>query len=261
MKIGIVTIAYNQAEFTRQLFESAVSQAHEVDYRLFLHSQYEDVVEVCETLSERPEVLYYPYGENRGLSKSWNEGMLHAYTSACDVVIIVNDDIRFAEGDLDRLAEYAHQHPEFYAVHCQGWQERLGKMGSIGWSCFAINPLALKRVGCFDENIFPIYFEDCDYSRRAKLLGLKSGYCDSTSLRHEGSASIIHSNPYLIAQHHATFEANKQYYIRKWGGENDHEVHLHPFGNEEIGLYISPRECAKPYGKAYDRTDQGIVQI
>ena len=43
-----------------------------------------------------------------------------------------------------------------YIVSCAGFHQRLNqRQPSVGYSCFAINPIAIEKLGCFDENIFP----------------------------------------------------------------------------------------------------------
>jgi GT2 family glycosyltransferase len=46
--------------------------------------------------------------------------------------------------------------------------------GASGWSCFALTARAARAVGRFDENIYPVYFEDEDYELRLGLAGLRS---------------------------------------------------------------------------------------
>lgn len=276
MKIGVVMVAYNNAGAIRRLFESAVTYSYEVEYHLFLHSQQADVVAVCENISSPPSPLsnaqkqvisegercvhYYPYGGNRGLAKSWNEGILNAYANGCQTVIVVNDDVEFATGDLAALADFALLQQEYYIVTAQGWHLRHHQHEDMGFSCFAINPIALEKIGCFDENFFPIYFEDCDYAYRALRLGLKRGFCELTRVKHGGSQSIKQEDADLMAQHHLTFTRNKEYYLRKWGGEPHFEKYDFPFGESGYGFMIAPEHRDKPYGEFFDRTDREIVK-
>lgn len=48
--------------------------------------------------------------------------------------------------------------------------------GATGWSCFALTARAVREVGTFDENIFPVYFEDQDYEWRLHRAGLASDH-------------------------------------------------------------------------------------
>lgn len=261
MKIHVVTVAYNLPHSTLKLFMSLNSdKGHEVHTHLFLHNaQNEAVVAVCEDLARTGEVTYYPYGTNRGLSKSWNEGILNAYGAGADVVIVVNDDCEFTAGDLDKLAECAVRHRENHFISCWGWNHHHQKRMPLAYSCFAINPIAIEQIGMFDENIVPIYTEDCDYAYRAKLLGLNEVYVADTNVDHQGSAAI-HTDHQLRAQNGITHAANMAYYIRKWGGGPDRERFTNPFGDQRFGLYIDPAMREAPY-PGYNRTVDEIVGL
>ncbi|MFX6027917.1 hypothetical protein ABTE84_21450, partial [Acinetobacter baumannii] len=65
------------------------------------------------------------------------------------------------------------------------------RLPSCGYACFAINPIALETLGCFDENFFPAYCEDQDYARRAALAGLSEENCADTQIVHMGSNAIF----------------------------------------------------------------------
>jgi GT2 family glycosyltransferase len=180
---------------------------------------------------------------------------LNAFEADADVVILSNDDITPAEGDLDRLAEAAYEQRDCYAVFCEGYDARDRRQGSIRFGFFALNPLALSALGCLDQNFFPMYFEDKDYARRAALAGLKAGYCPTTNVIHEGSKNI-YTVPLLKQQHHLTFPANRDYYLRKWGGPPDQETYQRPF--ERFSLKIAPEERGAPY-EGFNRSDQSLV--
>lgn len=273
MKIGVVMVAYNNAEAIKRLFASAKTENYGVQYYLFLHSMQEDVLAACDQIqhdfleSLPPSALpgndtwlhYFAYGENRGLAKSWNEGILKAFGDGCETVIIANDDIEFMDGDLTALADCALNQSHHYIVTAQGWSHAQQKTVDMGYSCFAFNPCALDTLGMFDENIFPIYHEDCDYHHRAQVLGLVRGYCAATNVGHGGSLSIKRDDPEYMAQHHLTFTRNKEYFVRKWGGEFTKEVYSFPFNDASFGMRIAPENRHRPYG-INDRTDQGIVK-
>ena len=259
--MGLVVIAYNQPVWTERLVVSALTADSDVAVHLFLHSNEHVTRTICEELAERPEVRYYPYGENRGVSRSWNDGILNAYRDGSDVVIVANDDVLPAEGDVDRLAEKAVSCRDRYIVSCAGPHERLGRfLPSHGYSFFAVNPIAVETIGCFDENFFPAYCEDQDYARRAALAGLSEENCADTAVVHGGSSAIF-ANQELALQNRITQSHNIAYYARKWGGHAGHEVFDSPFGNPALGLRIAPEDRAEPYGPDHDRTDRNLVAV
>jgi GT2 family glycosyltransferase len=261
MKIAVVTIAYSSRDGVAHLVESSCSVVHELEFHLFLHSRHDDAVNVCSELAQDPRIIYYPYGCNRGVSKSWNEGMLSAYTRGADVVIIANDDIEFSRGDVDKIAEKALKSRECYLLSSAGFHARFNcRIPSFGYSCFAINPIALEKIGCFDENIFPAYCEDQDYCHRAMLAGLSEANCSNTMLFHGGSSAIM-SNPALARQNCLTQGRNHAYYRRKWGGDSGSEAFSHPFNNPCLDYHIDLDRRHNPYGPAYDRCDHDIVKL
>ncbi len=187
--------------------------------------------------------------------------MLAAYAGHADVVVIAHDDITFTAGDLDKLAETALACRDRYIVTCAGFHAEFNlPLPSIGYSCFALNPIAIETLGCFDENIFPAYCQDQDYARRADLAGLHEGNCPDTQLSHVGGNSVL-SNPALGRQNAVTHRRNIAYYLQKWGGVGGRETFQFPFNNCRIGYSIPPRSRQSPYGPAHDRRDHGIVQM
>ncbi|HTD54465.1 MAG TPA: glycosyltransferase [Silvibacterium sp.] len=262
MKIAVVTIVYSSTACPSSLIATALSaHPHTIECHLFVHSTYPHIIQECVRFAQLPSVVYYPFGINRGVSRSWNEGMLAAYGAHADVVVVTNDDIVFAPGDLAKIAHKAAASGDRYIVSCAGFHHYLNcRIPSLGYACFAINPIAIQKLGCFDENIFPAYCEDVDYAFRARLAGLNEENCTNTMLRHVGSNSIL-SDPALRRQNAATHLLNLAYYRRKWGGDGGHERYKYPFNDPLLGYYISPGVRHAPYGPAYDRTDHDIVKM
>jgi len=262
MKIAVVTIAYSSIACPASVLETAGSaHGHTIECHLVLHSRYPQITQACDRIAQSPLVVYQRYGVNRGVSKSWNEGMLAAYYAHADVVIIANDDIAFAPGDLNKVAEKAAACRDRYIISCAGFHQRLKqRQPSVGYACFAINPIAVEKLGCFDENIFPAYCEDQDYARRAKLSALHEENCPDTNLTHAGSNSVL-SDTFLSRQNAVTHKLNRAYYRRKWGGDGDHETYPYPFNDPRLNFYIPPRSRQSPYGPTYDRRDHDIVKL
>lgn len=256
MKIAVVIVAFNQPEWLSRLIESGASVRHDVVYELHLHSTDGATVAACEALARREDVCYHAHKANRGLSRTWNDAILAGYDAGAHVVIVTNDDICFSPGDLDRLAERAADSRDSYIVSSAGYHERLGRqIPSLGYSCFAINPVALTMIGCFDENFFPAYCEDQDYARRAGLAGLSEENCSDTMVRHGGSSTIF-ADTALRGDNAVTQAHNLAYYRRKWGGLAGEETHDRPFGDPRIPLRIAPEIRAHPYGAEHDRSDR-----
>src|SRR5690606_2607417 len=136
-------------------------------FLVFSHASLRSKQHELEQLAQRPNVQLFNYRHNRGLAKSWNEGILAGFAQGGQVVLVVNEDLVFSAGDLTRLADAAHERQDSFLVMGRCWHEREQRWEASEYGCFAFNRLALERLGCFDENFFPVYCEDSDYRRRA----------------------------------------------------------------------------------------------
>jgi GT2 family glycosyltransferase len=81
------------------------------------------------------------------------------------------------------------------------------------WQTFAIGEGAVKAIGLFDESIFPIYFEDNDFMRRADLAGIEIERID-IPVEHDNS-STINSDANYMSRNGTTFVSNMEYYNAK----------------------------------------------
>lgn len=234
--IEFVTIAYNGD--VDRLLESIPTT---YNVQIFIHSK----TDRYDHLVYRDNVILKPYYKNRGLSKSWNEGILDAWKRKAMGVVIVNDDCVFPTfGDVDIMA----------SATIDNWITA----ANVGYSCIGVSRKAFDKVGCFDENIFPAYYEDCDYSRRLSLAGISIAQCEAT-VEHEGSGTIKKS-PELNDQNLHTMMAIQRYYRAKWGGLNGEELYRIPFNDPRFTFYIHPTARHEPYPK-YNRYDRDIVLV
>lgn len=263
MKVNIINIAYGLPEANKKLFETAMldSDKHDISFQLFLHSKKPETVEMCEFLAKEYPCVYYPYGKNRGLALSWNDGLLAGYGELeADIVLIVNDDVYFSQGDIDKMVTKAVNCPQNYMVSVAGFNAAHGKdIPSMGYSVFAMNMISLEKIGMFDENIFPVYGEDQDHHRRAHLLGLVEANCNDTHVFHAGSMSIK-KDPILARQNMVTQSRNRQYLLAKWASETLEGGYKTPFNEKKFNCYISPEVRHAPY-PGFNRVDQQIVRF
>jgi GT2 family glycosyltransferase len=259
MRVLLVTIGYNLPGATARLLDSARQGCRsELVFLVISHTQIPEKVDELDKLAELPDVVYRPYGVNRGLAKSWNEGILWGLEQGFDAILVVNEDVALAPGDVDRLATTAVRRRDAPLVMGRAYHHSERAWSWSEYGCFAVNPLLLETLGCFDENFFPIYCEDSDFRRRLKLAGLAPAFCDETRIVHGGSRSL--SQPAVARQNSLTYARNRQYYQRKWGGEGGSECYGQPFGDPRFTSYIAPAAREAPY-PGFNRADQAIVQI
>ena len=145
---------------------------------------------------ENVRVLNLP--SNLGVAASWNLGIkLFPHD---DRWFFASNDMVYGPGALESLS--AARRDEI----------TLSDMFPF-WHTFCIGEEVVKRVGLFDEALYPAYFEDNDYQRRAlhQNVHIRS---ISIPTRHENS-STIRSNPELDKKNTTSFRSNSIYYNDK----------------------------------------------
>jgi GT2 family glycosyltransferase len=92
-------------------------------------------------------------------------------------------------------------------------------------------------VGEFDEVFAPAYFEDNDYHYRIQLAGLLAVLYPPAMFYHFGSRTQLEANENGRAMVSApSFENNRAFYIKKWGGMPGQEKWEHPYNDPLIPI-------------------------
>jgi GT2 family glycosyltransferase len=246
LRIHCVVIAYGLVDDLFKLFQ--LTAAPNVFYHLFTHSDIPPVIEACQKIiATYPNVTLYDYRCNRGLSKSWNEGLINAYANGADVAMLLNDDMLPMPGDLQRVAQTACELPDAAIVKCGGFDLRSKQYTVMEFGFTAITRRGLDTVGYFDENIAPIFWEDIDWDRRRRLLGELEVVEQRTGVVHAGSKTTI-TVPGLLEFGQQSYDKNRDYYCRKWNGTHlTGEKYTVPFNDPALGLKITAEQRNNPY--------------
>lgn len=146
------------------------------DYRMF-----DEIRDYCnnnlnKTLIEKVDISFHP--TNLGCAGSWNYHF-KAYPDA-DFYIKADDDICFQPNDLLTMVRKIREDKFDMVFYSMGTK----------YAFFGITKNTLKKVGLFDENIHPAYYEDDDYDVRRKhhqiksiILDLKTSHNSSSTCR------------------------------------------------------------------------------
>jgi hypothetical protein len=163
---------------------------------------------------------------NLGVARSWNMGVAHAITFGFDAVALISAAVRFG---VDGGRDLAAVDP--------------GKWGCTpppaGWHTAILTTGFFDRVGVFDENFFPAYYEDIDMIRRAALAGIHLGGGDrtmdlTTTGPGHGVDALRHQHPGLAT---INYDALADYWEAKWGvpvaaATDTARGHITPFGRD-----------------------------
>lgn len=183
--------------------------------------------------------------KNAGVSGSWNMLLENIYNGVpgfsepCSYALILNDDIY--------LGSQQSAVNKFIVENLITLATTTGT-----WCAFILSKFIYRKVGAFDENFYPAYFEDNDYAWRLKLCGYphtSHEFLDPQDYINSGS---IAKDPSL----NLNFENNRLHFIRKWGGEPTKETYLVPYGN---GAMFETHE--KPTIDQIKKSDKKAIKI
>ena len=265
VKVGIIVISY--CADPQPLFASIVQTRHEVRWYIFVHGRDSCLRSQLDVFSNTNNSRYFPYAVNRGLARSWNEGVLASLGDGNDVTLIVNDDLFFFHGAFDQFVEFILAArdgvPDFGAIMTYGMEPEGAAHGmrqvlSYG-ACFALGPGAVDKVGCFDENYWPAYREDSDYFYRLVLAGAPLLRDERPLLQHQRS-STVRLDRMISLLHDERMRRNEEYYMRKWGGRPEEETFATPFNDRSLDIFIPVERRGAPYGPKYDRRDLAAAE-
>lgn len=158
-----------------------------------------------------PQMTIVRPGGNLGVAASWNH--IIKITPDAPWWCIANFDVVFAPGDLERLTERMEAGVEVVMLG--------------GFTAFGVSRSAIAKAGWFDENFIPAYFEDNDFDRRCRLMGVSMEALPA-GMRHRVSSTLKDDKKAQLGNL-KTFPMNKAYYKQKWGGMPYRETYETPF--------------------------------
>jgi GT2 family glycosyltransferase len=152
---------------------------------------------------------------NIGVASSWNKIIERAKVLGYSHVMILNDDVVVQKDPYD-IEKFIDENPaDIYT--------------GLGYFSFIIPIATYDKIGGFDENYYPAYYEDTDYDYRLKCAEMK--ILDTDFLLPE-VMRVSQSGQKDKSLYDKVFECRK-YYESKWGGSPTQEKYKKPFNNEE----------------------------
>lgn len=155
-------------------------------------------------LPEQENLTVLNMPNNFGVAGSWNLG-IKCFPKAPYWMIGSNDN-PWAPGSIEMMADLA---TEDNLV----WSDK-------AWDCYTIGSNIIKTVGLFDENYYPAYYEDTDYSERLRRYGLSNAIVHSDAPMNQiGTCTTIASDKDLAIKNTKTNQSNREYFHSKIYGE------------------------------------------
>jgi hypothetical protein len=151
-------------------------------------------------------------GRNIGVSASWNRILRYAHNRG-EGVVISNDDIVLSPRAFEEIVGLLNTGD-------------FGVVNGLGWALLGQTAACTAKVGYYDENFFPAYYEDCDYDVRLKRACVARTTI-SSQVEHVGWATSRALG--LGSEHDAWLQKNLAYFCQKWGGAPGSETFTEPF--------------------------------
>lgn len=173
-------------------------------------------------MAQHPHWLIYESGYNKGCAGAWN--MAPRICSDKEWWLISNDDQEFQPGCLEKICNAAIAHAkDNHILYVNPYD---------AFDMFVWTARGVRDFGLFDENFWPIYYEDYEMRLRFKIGGAKIHYVGDATfpVKHGKQAA---GKPYhdMLA---GCKPINEYYFMRKWGTLDDKNPNfMTPFNDPE----------------------------
>jgi len=240
MDLSVVIVSYNTEELLKRCLESLIIQdtrykiqdtevivvdnGSEDGSKEYLKSQKSKVKPACagRTTTQNLKLKIILNDRNLGFAKANNQGIKEAQG---EYILLLNSDTEVKSGALEKLIEFAKEHPEAgvigarllsldssiqpsvyhlptiwraireYWLGQKGTYEKYAPTVSRAVSVEAVTGAVMLiprkkigKIGLLDERYF-MYFEDLDYCRKVKRAGFKVYYLPTAEIIHRHGAS------------------------------------------------------------------------
>lgn len=121
------------------------------------------------------------HGENKGVAKSWNDGLVEAYNDGCTHFAVINDDVELCENWAKEIKDKLKDTNLVFL-------NQPSPIDFTGWF-FSFDRKTLETVGYFDEQFEKFTSEDYDWWIRFLNSGLKYSKINLPIIHH-GSTTL-----------------------------------------------------------------------
>lgn len=171
------------------------------------------------------KVEYYP--NNLGVAASWNRGLIRG----ARWTLIVSASVRFGKG-LQSFIDGASKRASAYGLNPR-----------MAMHLYVVGKATVDEIGYFDQNIYPIYYEDSEYWRRMILSGISGDGRSELPFYKPDDVTVV-GDALAIKSGVIKYDVSNQqaYMIKKWGMLPPHtdQAYTHPFNNPEFDLKYCP---------------------
>lgn len=194
-------------------------------YTIVIPSIYQPYTDACASTIKLPKeniLIVDNTVNNKGVSASWNMGIDKMVADNSEWLIVLSAAMRFGEPGAQDFINALQQAPSM-VVECE--------MGH-GWHLIAFRREVIEKVGRFDENFYPGYYEDIDYSYRIQLAKFEipwtKVFCDVSNMGW--------SHGCMLGKVKVDGDKLFRYLMAKWGGVRNKYEYKNPFNNPDNSI-------------------------
>lgn len=193
-------------------------------------------------------VAFEHHPENIGIGRSWNIGAKKVVNEKMDYLVIMSATMIFQNG-MDDLVSFMESNTNSWGLETQHI-----------WHLICLKRLTFEKVGYFDENFYPAYWEDTDYIRRMELANIHIPMAENPRLPKVNIDAISQGDATAMKSGlKVNMQAMKDYFIEKWGADNSFasqedrdRMYDHPFNNPEYSIKYWEKNSIEKLKKKYE---------
>jgi len=229
MRLSIITINYNGSESTINLLKSLNEQTDK-DFGVVVidnaskGADFNNLEKYCNTYSDPTRTVLVKLGENLGFSGGNNVGIKKSLEIGSDWIFLLNSDTWIKEGFVEGLKAVLGPKTGVIGIALSE-DSQIAYCGKVLWlkshghhiydkkkaestsakyvigGAMAISRDVFEKIGLLDENYF-LYFEDADYTVRARKAGIPISIMPNIMIYHNVSSSTKKLGSPLLLRYH-----------------------------------------------------------
>lgn len=232
-KVHIILLNWNGKEDSLECIES-LKKIDYNNYKIIVVDNNSEDDSVLEIRKQYPEIKIIENKENLGFAGGNNVGIKYAMENGADYVLLLNNDTAVERGFLEKLVEagesdkkngllgpktnyHSEQNRIWFAGGKINWLKNKGthigldeidngqydeikEVDYLTGCCLLIKREVIEKIGILAEDYF-LYYEDTDFSLRAKNADYKIMYIPEAKIYHKVSRSTKPGSPSYIYYH------------------------------------------------------------
>ncbi|MCK5123537.1 MAG: glycosyltransferase family 2 protein [Candidatus Pacebacteria bacterium] len=232
-KVHIILLNWNGKEDTLECIES-LQKVEYSNYKIIIVDNNSEDDSVLAVRKKYPEIKIIENEKNLGFAGGNNVGIKYAIENDADYVLLINNDTTVEKDFLRELVEEGesnknngllgpktnyHSEPNriWFAGGKVSWLKNKGthlgldeidngqyneikEVDYLTGCCLLIKREVIQKIGILAEDYF-LYYEDTDFSLRAKNVGYKCVYVPKAKIYHKVSRSTKPGSPSYIYYH------------------------------------------------------------